>query len=87
MTGQQNEQSATGWTAELWAGRSSSSHCFRLFLERNVTEELQQSEKNTTEYNSCDLTAAPPSEKLGGRVKYKKNRMIFCTQKARYYYT
>lgn len=40
--------------------------------KRNVTEELQQSEKNTTEYNSCDLRAVPPSEKLGGRVKYKK---------------
>lgn len=52
-----NEPGAAEVTTRLQAGRSSSFHCFQLFLEENVMKKpqertlSQQSDKNTTENN------------------------------------
>lgn len=82
MIGHRNEARAADWTAWLRAGRSSSFHCFQLFLEENVPEKPQEwtlsqrPDNNTTKNNPCDQLQ-PRLAESGDAVKHR-NRSVCC---------
>lgn len=73
-----NEPGAAEVTARLWAERSSSFHCFQLFLEENVTKKPQDSFPTvSTKIPPRTIPAAPAGRELRSCVKCK-NRSMRC---------